>query len=70
MSKDGSAKIAERCLYIRACYIAEELDCFGYKSNCPLYQKSNGNYCDEEVFNQAMDKLINTTRSKFENLPK
>jgi len=69
MQKTGSSKIAERCLYIRACYIAEGLNCFGYKADCPLYQKSNGKYCDEELFNEAMDKLINKTHAKYENLP-
>jgi len=69
MKETGTPKIAERCLYIRACYLAEELRCFGYRSDCPLYQKSNGRYCDEKRFDQAMDKLIDKTRAKFENLP-
>ena len=69
MHKTGASKIAERCLYIRACYLAAELKCFGYKGDCPLYQKSNGKYCDEKLFNEAMDELINKTRSKYKNFP-
>jgi len=56
----------ERCAYIRACYLAEELRCFGYKTDCPLYQKSNGEYYSHERFNEAMDKLINKTIAKYQ----
>ena len=61
-------KRAERCAFIRVCFLAEDLKCFGYKTDCPLYQKSNGEYCDKENFNQAMDQLINKTRIKYEGL--
>ncbi len=56
----------ERCAYIKACYLAEELKCFGYKTDCPLYQKSNGEYYSEPRFNEAMDKLINKTIAKYQ----
>ncbi len=45
--------------------MAEELKCFGYKTDCPLYQKTTGTYFDEERFNEAMDRLINKTLAKY-----
>ena len=64
MNSNKTPKKAERCAYIKACYLAEELKCFGYKTDCPLYQKSNGEYYNEERFNAAVDKLIDKTRAK------
>ncbi|MBU8934562.1 MAG: hypothetical protein KOO62_11235 [candidate division Zixibacteria bacterium] len=69
MSSSNMPRKAERCAYIRACYLAEGLKCFGYKTDCPLYQKSNGDFCSKGRFDQAMDELIDKTRAKFENLP-
>ncbi len=69
MEPKSPAKPACRCAYIRACYLAEELKCFGYKTDCPLYQKSNGDYYNESRFHEAMDKLIDKTRAKYEDLP-
>lgn len=54
----------ERCIYLKACYMAEDLQCFGLKTDCPLYQKSNGGKFSEENFDRAMDRLINKTRAK------
>ncbi len=70
MATDPNTKPAARCAYIRACYLAEDLKCFGYKTDCPLYQKSNGQYFNEARFHEAMDKLIDKTRARFANLPK
>ncbi len=70
MSRFTVPKRAERCSYIRVCYLAESLNCFGYKIDCPLYQKSNGLYFDEKRFDDAMNRLINKTRAKFDKLPK
>ncbi len=64
-NQDHTPKV-ERCAYIRACYLAEELRCFGYKTDCPLYLKSNGEYYSHERFNEAMDKLINKTIAKYQ----
>lgn len=69
MEGNTAAKKARRCAYIRACYLAEELKCFGYKADCPLYQKSNGQYYNARRFHEAMDRLIDKTRAKYENLP-
>jgi hypothetical protein len=59
----------ERCAYVKVCYLAEALKCFGYKTDCVLYQKSNGEACDEHRFHEAMDTLINKTKAKYEKLP-
>lgn len=55
-----------RCQYVQDCYLAEELRCYGYMTDCPLYMKSNGEPCSEERFDAAMDKLIAKTRAKHE----
>jgi hypothetical protein len=36
----------------------------GYKADCPLYKKSNGEYLNEERFNAAVDELIDKTKAK------
>lgn len=69
MSRMVPLKKAERCTYIRACYLAEGLKCFGYKTDCAIYKKSNGEFCTELAFDKAMDELIDKTRAKYENLP-
>jgi hypothetical protein len=53
-----------RCAYLKACYIAEDLKCYGYKTDCPLFMKSNGESCSELRFHDAMDRLIDGTRAK------
>lgn len=60
---------AERCSYLKACFLAEELRCFGYKTDCPLYRKSNGEYLSEKCFHEAMDRLINKTMLKYHKVP-
>ncbi len=64
-----TVKKNERCAYVRACYLAEELRCFGYKTDCVLYQKSNGEFYNESSFHDAMNKLIDKARTKFVELP-
>ncbi|MCK4605877.1 MAG: hypothetical protein KAU35_01140 [candidate division Zixibacteria bacterium] len=65
MAINKAPRKIERCAYTKACYLAEELKCFGYKTDCPLYQKSNGEFFNEDRFNEAMDKLINKTLMKY-----
>ncbi|MEW6049863.1 MAG: hypothetical protein AB1644_02220 [Candidatus Zixiibacteriota bacterium] len=64
-----SKQKTERCAYLRCCYLAESLKCFGYKTDCVLYQQSNGESYSEEKFHEAMDTLINKTKAKFEKIP-
>ena len=66
--RDTPLKKAERCAYLKACYLAEELKCFGYKTDCVLYQESNGEEFDQSRFDQAMDRLINKTMAKYHEL--
>jgi len=65
METNTTTRKLDRCAYLKACYLAEELKCFGYKTDCPLYQKSTGEYFDEYRFNEAMDKLIDKTIAKY-----
>ena len=66
MKNSDNFKPANRCAYINACYMAEELKCYGYKIDCPLYQVSNGEYCSEFMFHEAMDKLIDKIKAKYD----
>jgi hypothetical protein len=66
MTTTDTKRKMERCAFVKACYLAEDLKCFGYKSDCPLYQKSNGEFLSEERFNEAMDRLINKTIAKYQ----
>jgi hypothetical protein len=68
MADKGKPKKPERCAYIRACYMAEELTCFGYKTDCTLYRKSNGEFFNESQFDRAMNELIDKTRARHLNL--
>jgi len=69
IDRDKKFKVAERCLYLKVCFLADDLKCFGYKNDCVLYLKSNNENCSEERFNDAMDKLINKTMLKYQNIP-
>ena len=69
MDTTEKKKKVARCAYIKACFMAEELNCFGYKTDCPLYQKSNGMELSEERFNEALDQLINKTYAKYHKIP-
>jgi hypothetical protein len=66
MTTQRKGKKVERCVYIEACYLAEELRCFGYKTDCPLYQESTGELYNQARFDEAMDKLINKTIAKYQ----
>ena len=70
MNRKSICKKPERCVYLKACYLAEELKCFGYKTDCPLYQQSNGEFYSESRFNDAVDRLIDKTRARHANLKK
>jgi hypothetical protein len=55
-------------MYVKDCYLAEDLQCYGYKTDCPLYMKTNGEPCNEARFHAAMDKLIARTKAKHDRL--
>lgn len=57
-------KTANRCAFIRVCYLAEGLMCYGYKTDCVLYRRSNGEICSAVRFDEAMNRLIDRTRAK------
>ena len=59
-------KIKKKCAYFDYCYIAEARDCFGYKTDCPIYMATNDEKVSESRFHKAMDKLIN--KVKVENM--
>ncbi len=69
-TKPEPLKKAERCAYTKVCFLAEELKCFGYKTDCALYRKSNGEQLDEDCFNEAMNKLIDKTIAKYHDIAK
>ncbi|MCD6161204.1 MAG: hypothetical protein J7K40_02180 [candidate division Zixibacteria bacterium] len=65
-------KPSKKCAYIDYCYIAEAQNCYGYKTDCPLYLVSNDKKVPEIRFHKAMDQLIDKTKAKSLNsyLPK
>ena len=69
MALSRSPKKNERCAYQKCCYLADALRCFGYKTDCVLYLKSNGESYNETRFHDAMNSLINKTKAKYEKLP-
>ncbi|MDH4156007.1 MAG: hypothetical protein OEW00_01855 [candidate division Zixibacteria bacterium] len=70
MDRGKKHRVPARCGYIGVCFLAEELKCFGYKTDCPLYQKSNDEYYSEARFNEAMDRLIDKTHLKHQKTAK
>lgn len=64
MARNRPQESNNRCSYQSSCYLASELKCFGYKTDCILYRKSNGESLDESRFDRAMDELIDKTREK------
>ena len=55
-----------RCAYLKACYLGEAQECFGFKVDCPLYMKSNGEPCNEARFHAAVDRLIVRTKTRHD----
>ena len=53
-----------KCLYVDVCYLAEALQCYGYKLDCALYTKTNTGSVTEADFHKAINELINTTKVK------
>jgi len=61
-------KQSECCAYKKCCYLADELECFGYKIDCVLYLKSNNEFFTRKSFDEAVNRLIDKTRARFEGL--
>ena len=60
---------SKRCAYLKSCYLAEAANCYGYKTDCPLYLVSNDEEISEVFFNKAVDELINKTKLRYEDFP-
>lgn len=65
MNKQETFKKPEVCGYKQCCYLAEALECFGYKTDCVLYQKSNEGFYTRKSFDEAVDRLINKAKTKY-----
>ena len=61
-------KAHQRCAFIRCCYLADALNCYGYKVDCALYKKSNDLFLRSKDFDEAMNSLIDTVRAKDQSL--
>jgi hypothetical protein len=61
-------KQTTRCSYVKDCYLAEDLQCYGYMTDCPLYMKTNDEPCNDSRFHAAMDRLIMRTKAKHDRL--
>ena len=57
-----------RCQYVKECYLAEDLECSGFKFDCPLYLYSNERTYNKVSFDAAMDELIRKTKRKHDRL--
>jgi hypothetical protein len=61
-------RVIIKCLYVDVCYLAEALQCYGYKLDCVLYTKTNKGTVTKEDFHKAINELINTTKVKHVHL--
>ena len=66
--RDTKAPVTIRCAYIKCCYLAEALDCFGYKLDCVLYLKSNNKFYTTKAFDDAVNTLIDKAKAKYEKI--
>ncbi len=57
-------RLVTKCQYVDVCYLAEALQCYGYKLDCVLYTKSNDGKVTEEDFHSAINRLIDKTKAK------
>ena len=66
MKKESFYKPSRQCSFVNACYLADDLKCYGYKTDCVLYQASNGEFYNEDRFHEAMNRLIDRTKAKYD----
>ncbi len=57
-------RVITKCKYTDVCYLAEALQCYGYKLDCILYTKSNGFPVTPEEFHRAVNELIDKTKAE------
>jgi len=62
--KKYKEKQSRVCAYTKVCYIAEAMDCYGYRMDCPLYLKSNGKFVSTAKFHDVVDQMIDKTKAK------
>jgi hypothetical protein len=55
----------KRCGFAEVCYLADCLNCFGYKSDCPLYISGKSRPSSLADFHAAIDKLIQNTKVSY-----
>ncbi len=53
-----------KCKYTDVCYLAEALQCYGYKLDCILYTETNGVPVTEEEFHAAINQLIDKAKAE------
>ena len=58
-------RVVTKCQYVDVCYLAESLQCYGYKLDCVLYTKSNGGNVTTEDFHKAINELIDLTKTQY-----
>lgn len=66
--RDKTPQKTEKCAYIKCCYLAEALECYGYKSDCILYLKSNNCFFTRKAFDEAVNRLIDRSKVRHEQL--
>ncbi len=57
-----------RCAYLHCCYMADLLDCYGYKLDCILYLKSNNQFYTTRAFDEAVNRLIDKAKVKHHKI--
>lgn len=62
MDKDSPQN---HCAFVEVCYLADCLNCFGYKQDCPLFTTTHDGSLTSDDFHKAIDDLIQRTRVSY-----